>query len=185
MRHARRVARLSRTSEHREATLANMARNLVRHGRIHTTVTKGKEAQRVVDRLVSLGKDGSVHARRQAYRVLQDRDLVKRLFAELAPQFLDCSGGYTRLLKLSIRPGDGAHVALLELTRLPATESPRTPKAVAQKSAPSATKTPSPTSQAPSTKRAKDATTEEPKKGKGFFEGFREWFKPKQSGPQP
>jgi len=154
-----------------------MARNLVRHGRIHTTVTKGKEAQRVVDRLVSLGKDGSVHARRQAYRVLQDRDLVKRLFADIAPQFLDCSGGYTRLLKLSIRPGDGAHAALLELTRLPATERPRAPKA-----APSATKAPSPT---PSTKPAEDATTEEPKKGKGFFEGFREWFKPKQSGPQP
>ena len=181
MRHARRVARLSRTSEHREATLANMARNLVRHGRIRTTVTKGKEAQRVVDRLVSLGKDGSVHARRQAYRVLQDRDLVKRLFAEIAPQFLDCAGGYTRVLKLSIRPGDGAHVALLELTRLPATETPRASKTAAQKTAPSAPKKPSATPQAPS---AKDEP-EEPKKGKGFFEGFREWFKPKQSGPQP
>ena len=174
MRHATRVARLSRTSEHREATLANMARNIIRHGRIRTTLAKGKEARRVIDRLITLGKEGSVHSRRRAYRLLQDRALVKRLFAELAPQYLGCQGGYTRLLRLSLRPGDGAQVALLELTRLPVEMQPTAPKAKAQPA--SQSKTPS----AP--KAAAEEADASKKKPKGFFEGLRERFRPKKSG---
>ena len=175
MRHATRVARLSKTSEHREALLANMAKNILRHGRIRTTLTKGKEAKRVIDRLITLGKEGSVHSRRRAYRLLQDRGLVKRLFAEIAPQYLNCQGGYTRLLRLSTRPGDGAQLALLELTRLPIEIAPGAPKAKAK------------TAQAPKTPAASEAKTqseESPKKPRGFFEGLRERFRPKKESVQ-
>lgn len=166
MRHARRELRLGRTSEHSQATLDNLARNLLRHGRIRTTVAKAKVSRRVVDRLITLGKDGSVHARRQAYRILQDRGLVKRLFADIAPRFLDCQGGYTRVLKLDgARHGDGAQTAILELTRLPA------PTAVgARKAKPAEPARPAP---------------EQPKP-KGFLDGLRGLFgKKKESGSSP
>lgn len=169
MRHARRELRLGRTSEHSQATLDNLARNLLRHGRIRTTVAKAKVSRRVVDRLITLGKDGSVHARRQAYRILQDRGLVKQLFADIAPRFLDCQGGYTRVLKLDgARRGDGAQTAVLELTRLPAPPKP----APARKAKPP----------------AEPAKPTEPKAGeqpkpKGFLDGLRGLFgKKKESG---
>ena len=128
MRHARRQLRLGRTSEHSQAMLANMARNLLRHGRVHTTVAKAKVSRRVVDRLITLGKEGSLHARRRAFRILQDRGLIKQLFADVAPRFLDCQGGYTRVLKLDgARHGDGAQMAVLELTRLPSAAAPNAP----------------------------------------------------------
>lgn len=173
MRHARRELRLGRTSEHSQATLANLARNLLRHGRIRTTVAKAKVSRRVVDRLITLGKDGSVHARRQAYRILQDRGLVKQLFADIAPRFLDCRGGYTRVLKLDgVRHGDGAQTAVLELTRLPAppkpapTRKPKPPPAGPAKPAPSA-----------------EPKAEETPKPKGFLDGLRGLFgKKKEPG---
>lgn len=173
MRHARRSRRLSRPSEPRRALLTITARNLLQHGRIHTTVAKAKETQRLVDRLISFGKEGSVHSRRQAYRLLQDHSLVKRLFAEIAPRFLDCQGGYTRVLKLSPRMGDGALKALLELTRLPVktpTVPPKTAKA----------KHPTP-AQEPVTPKApqEEAAAAKPKR---FFEGLRELFRPKKKG---
>jgi large subunit ribosomal protein L17 len=165
MRHARRELRLGRTAEHSQATLDNLARNLLLHGRIRTTVAKAKVSRRVVDRLITLGKDGSVHARRQAYRVLQDRGLVKQLFADIAPRFLDCRGGYTRVLKLDgARHGDGAQTAILELTRLPA-----------------------PPKGGPAPRKAKPAEPARPApeqpKPKGFLEGLRGLFgKKKESG---
>ena len=170
MRHARAGNRLSRTSEHRRATLSNMARNVLQHGRIRTTVAKAKEAQRLIDRLVGLGKDGSVHSRRLAYRVLKDRGLVKQLFADVSPRFLDRQGGYTRVLKLGHRPGDGAATALLELTRLPA----RAPRAGGPAAPPK-------TSDAP--RAPKPKAEEAPAKPKRFFEGIRELFgKKKKAG---
>lgn len=174
MRHARRTSRLSRRSEHRQATLDNMARAMIQHGRIRTTLVKGKEARRVVDRLITLGKEGSVHSRRRAFVVLQDRELVKRLFAEIAPRYLDTQGGYTRLLRLSPRLGDGAQRALLELTRLPAEPKPAAPKSKAQQ-------VPAPE------ESSKPATAQEPEAGekpKKFFEGLRELFK-RKGGPEP
>ncbi len=176
MRHASNTTRLSRAPAQRRALLANMAKNVLRHGRVRTTVVKAKETGRVIDRLISLGKEGSVHSRRQAYRLLQDRDLVKRLFSDIAPQFLDCRGGYTRVLKLSSRPGDGAFLALLELTRLPVTSPEPTPKAKVQKApSPDAKKTPEGPQKA-------GEPGEKPKKG--FFEGLRERFRPRRAAAQ-
>ena len=173
MRHGRRSSRLSRRSEHRTATLDAMAQAIVRHGRIRTTVVKGKEAKRTIDRLVTMGKDGSVAARRRAFVVLQDRDLVKRLFAEIAPRFIDVQGGYTRLLRMpKPRRGDGAQLALLELTRLPVEEAPAPAKVKAK------VKEQEPSAEAP----APEAKGQEAEKPKKFFDALRERFK-KKGGP--
>ena len=169
MRHARGGNRLSRTSEHRDALLSNMARSLLEHGRIRTTLAKAKESRHVVERLIGLGKEGSVHSRRRAYRILKDRKLVKQLFADIAPRFLDCQGGYTRILKLSERLGDCAPVALLELTRLPV-ETP------SQKAKGTAAVTQAPP---PSTTPPKPAA-EKPEKPKRFFEGLKKLLRPRE-----
>ena len=170
MRHGKGGRRLSRVQEQRQALLDNTARNLLIHGRIRTTVVKAKETRRLADRLITYGKEGSVHARRLAYRVLQDRTLVRRLFADIAPLFQDCQGGYTRILRLTTRPGDGAELALLELTRFPAAEAPKTkPQAKASKAA----------APEPATAKATSAAEEGQEKPKGFFEGLRKLFGPK------
>lgn len=101
------------------------------HDQIRTTHARAKEAQRLAERLVSFGKEGSLHARRRALRILQDRDLVKRLFAEVAPRFVDCPGGYTRVVRLGVRRGDGAQEALLAFSRLPVEQPAVTEKAKA------------------------------------------------------
>ena len=164
MRHARNnVNRLSRTSEHGKAMLDNTARNVLHHGRIRTTLSKAKATQRVVDRLITLGKEGSIHSRRQAFRVLQDRTLVKRLFGDIAPRFVDVRGGYTRVLRLAIRQGDGAQTALLELTKLPVEEPAKPTKAPKAEAEP-----------------AQPIAPAEAKKPKKFFEGLRELFKTKK-----
>ena len=149
--------------------LANMAKNLLRHGRIRTTVAKAKETSRVIDRLITLGKEGSVHARRAAFRILQDRQLVKQLFAEIAPRFLTLQGGYSRVIRLYPRAGDGAPQALIELTQLPP-EGPRAQRAAQPSKSPS-------TSPAPSAPSAQ----ERGKKPQGFFEGLQGWFRRKRA----
>ena len=147
--------------------LDNMAKNVVRHGRIRTTLAKAKETKRLIDRLISLGKEGSVHSRRRAYRILQDRNLVKQLFAEVAPRFTGIQGGYTRVLQLTSRPGDGAPQALLELTQRPEPTPAATPKAKAARPAPSA----------PKATEAPPRSAEAEKKPKRFLEGLRGLFK--------
>ena len=171
MRHARRNQRLSRPSAHRKSLLSNLAKQVLRHGRIRTTVAKAKESQRVVDRLITWGKDGSVHSRRLAYRILQDQILVKQLFGDVAPRFLDCQGGYTRVLRLSPRLGDGAKQALLELTRLPAATPKRAPAAAAHAPAPKPGTPP---------KTTPEVESDESKKSGTFFEGLRKLFRPKK-----
>ena len=134
------------------------------HGHLRTTYARAKEAQRLADRLVTLGKEGSIHARRRAFRILQDRTLVKPLFTDIAPSFADLSGGYTRVLRLSARQGDGAQQALLAFSRAPAAQAERP-------SASKAAQAPRPPS---SPQRPKPPTAEKPeKKPKGFFEGLR------------
>ena len=167
MRHATRSQRLSRNTEQREALLDGLVQNLIVHGQITTTHARAKEAQRVADRLVRLGKEGSIASRRLAFRVLQDRALVKRLFSDIAPRFVDLPSGYTRVLRLSLRRGDGAQRALLSFSRLPATQ-PAVPEAPKAPSAPKAPKA------APSTPRPMPQRTEEDaKKPKGLFGGLR------------
>jgi large subunit ribosomal protein L17 len=141
-----------------------LVRGLIVHGRITTTHARAKEAQRVADRLVSFGKDGSIHARRRAFRILQDQTLVKQLFSEIAPRFVDCPGGYTRVVRLATRPGDGAVQALLAFSRLPVEQ---TPVAAPQPKAPTPPKGPS----APQQPVVRPEAA--PRKPKQLFEGLR------------
>lgn len=114
MRHAKDHKKLGRTTSHRKAMLANMVASLIRHKRIKTTVAKAKEARRWAERCVTFGKKGTVAARRQVYKFIPRRDIIKTLFDDLAPQFENRNGGYTRIIKLGRRQGDGAELAFLE-----------------------------------------------------------------------
>ncbi|MFT4301020.1 MAG: 50S ribosomal protein L17 [Desulfovibrio sp.] len=118
MRHSNSGRKLSRTPAHRKALLHNLAKALLIHGKIRTTEIKAKELRRVVEPLITLAKRNDLHARRQAYRVLNDHALVKRLFDEIGPVFAGVPGGYTRILKMAMpRKGDNAPMAIIELTR--------------------------------------------------------------------
>lgn len=108
-------SRLGGSPAHQKALLSNLAREVIIHGRITTTETRAKLARPVVDRLVTYGKKGDVAARREALKVIRDRDVVHRLFAEVAPRYHDRNGGYTRILKLGPRQGDNAPMVVLEL----------------------------------------------------------------------
>ena len=114
MRHNNTGRKLGRTTAHREAMFRNMAVSLIQHGRIKTTIQKAKELRVFAERLVSLGKTDSLHARRLAFDRLRDRDAVVKLFNVIAPAFATRQGGYTRIFKLSTRPGDGSEMALIE-----------------------------------------------------------------------
>ena len=152
--------------------LHSLVKGLIVHGQIKTTFARAKEAQRVADRLVTFGKEGSVHSRRRAFRVLQDRTLVKQLFGEIAPRFVDIPGGYTRVARLSLRRGDGAQRAVLAFSRLPAVQSA---VSTSVKPAP-APKTPT----APP--RPQPEKADEAKKPKGFFDGLRHLWSRKDKG---
>ena len=115
MRHARGYRRLNRTHEHRKALWANMAGSLIEHEQIKTTLPKAKELRRVIEKLVTLGKRGDLHARRQALSVLKDNEIVGKLFAALAERYKERNGGYTRVLKAGNRYGDMAPMAVIEL----------------------------------------------------------------------
>jgi large subunit ribosomal protein L17 len=115
MRHGRKVKKLGRTQSHRKAMLANMVASLLMHNIIRTTEAKAKEVRKLAEKLITLGKRGDLHAHRQVYAVIKDRKLVKKLFDEIAPKFKEREGGYTRVLRLGIRKGDGATLAVVEL----------------------------------------------------------------------
>jgi len=115
MRHRAKGRQLSRTAEHRKALLRNMATSLFTHEQIVTTETKAKELRPYAERLITLARRGDLHARRQAEQKLRDRESLGRLFTEIGPRFASRPGGYTRILKLGHRPGDGADLARIEL----------------------------------------------------------------------
>ena len=115
MRHAKGHRRLNRTHEHRKALFANMAGSLIEHEQIKTTLPKAKELRRVMDKLITLGKRGDLHARRQAAARLKQDMHVSKLFEELGPRYRERSGGYTRVLKAGFRYGDMAPMAIIEL----------------------------------------------------------------------
>jgi large subunit ribosomal protein L17 len=117
MRHKKSGRKLGRTWEHRKALFKNLARALVAEEQIQTTEPKAKELRRVSDRLISFGLQDTVHARRQAYKILESRKLVQKLFQEIAPRYVDRPGGYTRVIKASRpRKGDGADMAVVQFT---------------------------------------------------------------------
>ena len=114
MRHRHGYRKLGMKSDHRRATLRNMATSLVKHERIQTTLPKAKELRRVVDKMITLGKRGDLHARRQAASYLFDDSATKKVFENLAGRFKDRPGGYTRILRHAPRFGDGADMATIE-----------------------------------------------------------------------
>lgn len=113
--------KLGRTTDHRMALLRNLASDLIIHERLETTEAKAKELRSIVDKMITLGKRGDLHARRQAVAFLynqeadEDQNVVQKLFGELAERYEDRQGGYTRVLKLGARQGDGAEMAIIEL----------------------------------------------------------------------
>jgi large subunit ribosomal protein L17 len=115
LRHARTGKKLGRDSAHRKALYSNLAGALIEHGRIKTTVTKAKAVKPHVEHMITLGRRGDLHARRQATAFLRSRDVVHKLFADVAPLFKDRPGGYTRIIKIGTRPGDSAEMAYIEL----------------------------------------------------------------------
>jgi large subunit ribosomal protein L17 len=115
MRHLKQGRKLGRTTAHRKALLRNLATALLEHERIITTEPKAKELRRVADKLVTLGKRGNLHARRQALQTVRSHSVVQKLFNEIAPRFAERQGGYTRVLHLGYRPGDAAAMAVIEL----------------------------------------------------------------------
>jgi large subunit ribosomal protein L17 len=115
VRHRAKHRQLSRTASHRKALLANLAASLFRHDRIETTEAKAKELRPYAERLITLARRGDLHARRLVERRIKDRDVTHRLFAELGKRFAARPGGYTRIVKLGHRSGDGADVARIEL----------------------------------------------------------------------
>ena len=115
MRHARGYRRLNRTHEHRKALFANMAGSLFEHEQIKTTLPKAKELKRIADKLITLGKRGDLHARRQAAAQLKQDSHVAKLFDVLGPRYKERAGGYTRVLKAGFRYGDMAPMAIIEL----------------------------------------------------------------------
>lgn len=114
MRHQIAGRALSRTSSHRAALMKNLAGSLIRYEAIETTLPKAKELRSVAEKLITMGKKGTLASRRRAFDLLRDRTLVKKLFDELAPRFQERNGGYTRIVRTRNRPGDGAVMAMIE-----------------------------------------------------------------------
>ncbi len=116
MRHQKAGRKLGRNSPHRISMLRNMVTSFFGNERIETTDAKAKELQKLAEKMITLGKQGSLHARRNALAVIKDRKIVKKLFEDIAPRFQDRQGGYTRTFKAGHRPGDGALLSVIELT---------------------------------------------------------------------
>ncbi len=114
MRHRKSGRKLNRTASHRKAMFANMAAALIKHEQIITTLPKAKELRPVVEKLITLGKRGDLHARRQAVSRIQDKAMVAKLFETLGPRYKERNGGYTRVLKAGFRYGDSAPMAVIE-----------------------------------------------------------------------
>jgi large subunit ribosomal protein L17 len=115
MRHNKSGKRLGRNSSHRAAMMRNMVTSLLEHEKITTTDARAKELRKVVDRMITLGKRGDLHARRQASQVIRERKVVGKLFEVIGPRFKDRPGGYTRIIKLANRLGDNASQVIIEL----------------------------------------------------------------------
>ncbi|MFA5636347.1 MAG: 50S ribosomal protein L17 [Anaerovoracaceae bacterium] len=107
--------KLGKPTAHRKLMLRNLVTDLLREGRISTTDCRAKEARKIAEKMITLGKRGDLHARRQAMSVIFDEDVVKKLFDEIAPKYAERNGGYTRILKLGPRQGDAAEMVFLEL----------------------------------------------------------------------
>jgi large subunit ribosomal protein L17 len=183
MRHGRKIKKLGRTKSHRKAMLSNMAASLFSHHVIKTTEPKAKEVRKLAEKLITLGKRGDLHAHRQVYDVIKDRKLVKKIFDEIAPKLKDRQGGYTRVVKLGMRKGDGASVSVLELLlEKPAMEEKKGKKEKTEKKA-KTEKTKEPKAKAKKKEKANGETTREKavKSGKATEEKKKSEFKEEKS----
>jgi large subunit ribosomal protein L17 len=128
MRHQRAGKKLGRDASHRKALYSNLAGSLILHGRVRTTEAKAKAVRPIAEKMITLGRRGDIHARRQAMAFLRSQEVVHQLFADVAPRFVDRPGGYTRIVKIGPRPGDSAPMAYLEFVdhvpRAPAVRAP-------------------------------------------------------------
>jgi large subunit ribosomal protein L17 len=122
MRHLKKGRSLHRKSSHRKALLCNLAVSILTNGRVRTTEAKAKEVRGLVDRIITWGKRGDLHARRLTARQVRSRTIVKKVFDELAPRYRDRPGGYTRIMKIGFRHGDNAPVVIMELVDHPVPE---------------------------------------------------------------
>jgi large subunit ribosomal protein L17 len=119
MRHQRTGKKLGRDSAHRRALYANLASNLIEHERIRTTITKAKAVKPIAEQMITLGRRGDMHARRQAVAFLRSKDIVHKLFDELGPRYAERPGGYSRIIRIGPRQGDAAEMCYLELVDTP------------------------------------------------------------------
>ena len=165
MRHGLTGRQLSRNSSHRHALMRNMSVSLLRHETIRTTLPKAKELRRVVEPLITLGKNDEEANRRLAFARLRDAEVVEKLFADLGPRFKARPGGYTRILRMMPRPGDSAPMALMQLVEGPAAAAAEQPPEAAKK-APRRAKSKVKAAEAKAETKAKPAAepAEEPKK---------------------
>lgn len=149
MRHQKSGRKFGRSSSHRDAMLRNMVTSLLEHGAVRTTTARAKELRRVAERLVTLGKKDTLHARRMAAKVIRSRTVVTKLFGDIAPGYKLRFGGYTRIIKLGTRHGDAAEMAIIEMM------PPGAPEARARRAAPVAPSL-APTAVVPETKERFD-----------------------------
>ena len=174
MRHQKKTVKLGRKAEHRKALLANQVCSLIEHERIKTTLAKAKAVRPLAEKMVTLGKNGSLHARRTALAVLRQKKAVKKLFDNIAPRSTSRKGGYTRIVRLGQRQSDSASVAFLEwVDAAPATEEKPTdekPAKAARETAP-AKDAAEPKKEKVETPKAEETTAAEPAKPKrrGLF----------------
>ena len=161
MRHQKKTVKLGRTAAHRNALLANQVCSLITHQRIKTTLAKAKAVRPLAEQMVTLGKNGSLHARRMAFSTLRQKDAVKKLFDEIAPRSTERNGGYTRIVRLGQRKSDSASMAFIEwvdAAQVVEEQAPQEKPAKKQKEP------------KPAAKEAAPAPAEEPKPKK------RKWF---------
>jgi large subunit ribosomal protein L17 len=188
MRHQKKTIKLGRTAEHRKALLANQICSLIEHQRIKTTLAKAKAVRPLAERMVTLGKKGSVHARRTALATLRQKKAVKKLFDDIAPRSAERNGGYTRIVKLGQRKSDSAPMAFIEwvdmaevVEQKPAEEKKSKRKEAEPKPKKTEPEATAPREEEPAAKEEKSAETpapsEEPKPKK------RRWFG-RKSGEQ-
>jgi large subunit ribosomal protein L17 len=177
MRHQKKTIKLGRTADHRRALLANQVCSLIAHQRIKTTLAKAKAARPLAEKMVTLGKNGSLHARRMAFATLRQKDAVKKLFDDIAPRSTSRNGGYTRIIRLGQRKSDSSSMVFLEWTDAAPVveETPAEEKKAKRKETEAApkekeTKSEAPKPEASKEKKAEPAAAEEPKPKK------RKWF---------
>jgi large subunit ribosomal protein L17 len=171
MRHQKKTVKLGRKAEHRKALLANQVCSLIEHQRIKTTLAKAKAVRPLAEKMVTLGKNGSIHARRTAVSVLRHKDTVKKLFDEIAPRSTERNGGYTRIVRLGQRKSDSASMAFIEWVdaAIVVEEQPAEDKKAKKKEPKAEPKQKETKPEEPKAKEKELPAAEEPKKKRRWF----------------